>query len=128
MNPTRAALSALTISSALFAATMAQAEAIDVVWPDNGRYGLASDLPAGKTLELCSRLGSGSRITWAFTGSGPTDFNIRYHLGKLAVYSVQLKQATQGQQVLNVAAEQKFCWMWTNAGSTPVALKLSLLR
>ena len=128
MTPTQNALSALTLSSAMLAAATAQAEPIDVVWPDNGRYGLANELPAGKTLELCSKLASGSRITWAFTGSGPTDFNIRYHLGKLAVYSVQLKQVTQGQQVLSVAAEQNFCWMWTNAGSTPVALKLSLLR
>ena len=128
MTPTQAALSALTLCSAMLAATPAQAQAIDVVWPDNGRYSLSNDLPAGQTLELCSKLGSGTRITWAFVGSGPTDFNIRYHLGQLALYSVRLKQATRGQQVLRVAAEQTFCWMWTNTGSTPVALKLSLLR
>ena len=127
MNPTHAALSALTLSSAMLVAT-APAEAIEVAWPDNGRYGLAHDLPAGKTLELCSKLGRGTRITWAFTSSGVTDFNIHYHLGEQVVYSVQLRQAVQGQQVLSVAAEQNFCWMWTNASSTPVALKLSLLR
>jgi len=128
MTPTQNALSALTLSSAMLAAATAQAEPIDVVWPDNGRFGLARDLPAGKTLELCSKLASGARITWAFIGSGPTDFDLRYKLGKLPVTSVQLKQAMQGQQMLSVAAEQTFCWMWSNTGSTPVALKLSLLR
>ena len=67
MSPTQAALSVLTLFIAMLTAATAHAEATDLVWPDHGRGGLTSELSTGKTLALCSKLVSGSRITGACT-------------------------------------------------------------
>jgi len=63
----------------------AHAELVEIKWTGDAFAHKASIAPK-QFLEVCGKLKSGDRTTWQFKGSGPSDFNIHYHLGKDVTY------------------------------------------
>ena len=118
------------IASSLWAcvAATAQAELVEVVWSSDGTFKQDKQVVAGKFVEVCAKLPAGQKVAWSFDASGPTDFNIHYHVGKEVVFPAKLSQVARGQDTLRVTVEQDYCWMWTNKTTLPVTLKARFQR
>ena len=118
------------IASSLWAcvASTAQAELVEVVWSSEGTFKQDKQVVAGKFVEVCTKLPAGQKVAWSFDASGPTDFNIHYHVGKEVVFPAKLSQVARGQDTLRVTVEQDYCWMWTNKTTLPVTLKARFQR
>ena len=110
------------------AAPMAHAELVKIVWSSGGTFTQQKNVGAGKFFEVCAKLPAGLKVEWSFEASGPTDFNIHYHVGKEVVYPTKMAQAAQAQDTLQVKAEQDYCWMWSNKTAEPVVLKANFQR
>jgi len=109
-------------------APTAHAELVEVVWNRGGAFTQDRQVVAGKFVEFCAKLPAGQKVDWSFETSGPTDFNIHYHVGKEVVFPARMSQVARGQDTLQVKFEQDYCWMWTNKTALPVALKARLQR
>ena len=120
----------LIIASILLAsaAPMAHAEIVEIVWSGGGAFTQNTRVAPGKFVEVCGKLPAGVNVEWSFEASGPTDFNIHYHVGKEVVFPAKMAQVARGQDSLRVKVEQDYCWMWSNKTAEPVVLKASFQR
>lgn len=118
----------LAIAFAAMAGASARADVTDIAWSAEGRFEHRAELAPGGFAEVCGRLEKGSVVRWAFDAAGPTDFNIHYHQGKQVLFPVQRRGAAKGAATLKVKLDQDYCWMWTNRGTQPLALRLTLAR
>ena len=110
------------------AAPMAHAEIVEFVWSSGGTFTQQKQVVPGKFVEVCGKLSVGVKVEWSFETSGPTDFNIHYHVGKEVVFPAKMSQVARGQDTLRVKVEQDYCWMWSNKTAEPVLLKASFQR
>jgi len=110
------------------AAPMARAELVEMVWSRGGTFTQQKQVAAGKFVEVCAKLPAGLKVEWSFEASGPTDFNIHYHVGKEVVFPAKMSQVARGQGSLRVKVDQDYCWMWSNKTAEPVVLKASFQR
>ena len=110
------------------AAPMAHAELVEIVWRSDGTFTQQKSVGAGKFVEVCAKLPAGLKVDWSFEASGPTDFNVHYHVGKEVVYPTKMAQAARAQDTLRVKVEQDYCWMWSNKTAEPVVLKANFQR
>lgn len=101
---------------------------VDLVWSSDGRFAHESQVASGKFAEICGTLAQGASVLWKFESSGPTDFNIHYHVGKEVVYPVKRSRVAAAEGVLAVSVPQDYCWMWTNKGAESVRVKIELSR
>ncbi len=122
----RAALTAAAVLVTL--ATPVRAEIVELAWDAQGRMQLNRPVAPGKFLEVCGPLAAGQRVAWSFEAAAPLDFNVHYHQGKDVVYPAKLTQSARAADTLVAAIRHEYCWMWTNRGSTPTTLKVSLQR
>ncbi len=121
----------LTVMAVVTIAAVApevSAELKDIAWDSAGRFDTAINLAPGKFAEVCGPLAKGQSVVWSFTSDLPTNFNIHYHAGEQVVFPVRQDAAVEAQGKLNVSLSQDYCWMWTNKGSLPSKLSLSLRR
>ena len=109
-------------------AQTAHAELVEIVWSSGGTFMQQKQIGIGKFFEVCAKLPAGLKLAWSFEASGPTDFNIRCHVGKELVYPAKMAQAARAQDMLQVKAEQAYCWMWSNKSAEPVVLKANFQR
>ncbi len=95
---------------------------------ENRAFEKSASIAPKKSLEICGAFDKAEAITWQFKGSAATDFNIHYHVGKNVNYPKKSKgtQAASGKFVIPV--DQTYCWMWTNKGSEPVTLNVTLKK
>ena len=110
------------------AAPMVHAELVEIAWSSGGSFTQQTRVPAGKFFEVCGKLPAGVKVAWSFEASGPTDFNIHYHVGKEVVFPTKMPQVAKAQDALSVKVEQDYCWMWSNKTAEPVVLKASFQR
>ncbi len=77
----------------------------------------------GKVVEQCVHLDAGSEAKYAFTASGPLDFNIHFHMGRQVDYPVRVEAISSSEGIFKAGSAQEYCWMWTNGALEPVALR-----
>jgi hypothetical protein len=111
----------------LGAISASRAAIVDLDWVDRSFTKDASIAPQ-KFLEVCGALKKGETVSWQFEGSAATDFNIHYHVGKKVTYPRQLKGVASATGKLAVPIDQDYCWMWTNKGSEPVNINVTLKK
>ena len=109
-------------------APTAHAELVEIGWSSGGTFMQQKQIGTGKFFEVCAKLPAGLKVEWSFEASGPTDFNIHYHVGKEVVYPTKMAQTARAQDTLQVKAEQDYCWMWSNKTAEPVVLKANFQR
>ena len=112
----------------VLAAPRAHAELVEIVWSHGGTFTQQKHVAAGKFVEVCGKLPAGLKVAWSFEASGPTDFNIHFHMGKEVMFPAKMSQVARGQDALQVTVEQDYCWMWTNKASGAVVLNASFHR
>jgi hypothetical protein len=103
------------------------AEIIHVDWAERAFTHSASIAPK-KILEVCDRSKQGDAIAWQFKGSAATDFNIHYHVGKQVSYPKKSTGVVTASGKLAIPADRNYCWMWTNKGSEPVNVSVTLKK
>ena len=101
------------------------AELVDIKWGD-GAFAHKASIAPSKFLEVCGKLKKDDSIDWRFKGTGPTNFNIHYHVGKDVVYPENRKEIGSADGKLRVSLDQDFCWMWSNKGTQPVEVEVQL--
>lgn len=101
---------------------------VDLVWSSDGRFQHQAQVASGKFTEICGKLAEGDSVRWKFDSSGPTDFNVHYHVGKEVVYPVKRSRSTAAEGVLAVSVPQDYCWMWTNKGKESIRIQVELAR
>lgn len=115
------AVSALLMGSA-------QATIVELKFPAAGEVRHAHTIAPGKFLEVCGKLLKDQRVTWSFKADGKTNFNVHYHVGKDVVFPEKSDGIASAQGELRVALDQDYCWMWSNKGSSAVAVEAILQR
>ena len=93
-----------------------------IEWKGDERYEKTHTVAPGKFAELCTKLGAGAGVQWAFAADAPLDFNIHYHVGDRIEYSAKADGSRREKGALVAVSAQDYCWMWTNRGASPVAL------
>lgn len=90
---------------------------------------ISATIKPGKVHEECVELKSGTTVAYRFKASKPVPFNIHFHSGtgkdEKVEYAVKLDQADTADDVLNVAADQHYCWMWSNKRVTTESVTIS---
>jgi hypothetical protein len=97
-----------------------------IEWKGEARYEKMHTIAPGKFAEVCTRLGAGSEVQWAFTADAAVDFNIHYHVGDRVEYAAKTEGSRRAAGTTTASSPQDYCWMWTNRGSSPATLKLDL--
>ena len=106
----------------------ANAQLVDIVWSEQGRFEQQHSIAPGKALELCGRLPKGLEVRWSFEASGPTEFNIHYHQGEKVVYRAKRIKVSRARDRLHASLEQDYCWMWHNKSPHALTLRAALAR
>lgn len=109
----------------LGAISISHAAIVDLHWVDRSFTKEASIAPQ-KFLEVCGALKKRETVAWQFKGSAATDFNIHYHVGKKVSYPQKRKGVASASGKLAVPIDQDYCWMWTNKGTVPVTMSVTL--
>lgn len=112
----------------LLAAPAAHAQLLSLEWDGNGQFHLEQTVAVNNYLEFCGPLTRDSRIEWQFDATQGLDFNIHIHRGRRVLFPERRDDVSSSSGVLNVRADQEYCWMWTNPGGSPVRLNLTLRR
>ncbi len=81
----------------------------------------------GKFVEVCGKLTKGQALAWQFDASGPTDFNIHYHVGKDVKTPEQQSAVSASKGRLQVQIDEDHCWMWTNRGAAAVTIQTRIV-
>ncbi|MBL8523453.1 MAG: hypothetical protein JNN20_07185 [Betaproteobacteria bacterium] len=110
---------------ALTVPSIAMADMVDLKWTD-GAFSHKATLAPKKFLEVCGKLKKDQGVAWRFSGSGATDFNIHYHVGKDVVYPENRKAVAKADGTLVPALDQDFCWMWSNRSDAAVEVDVQL--
>ena len=116
------------LALAAAAAASSGAGLVDIRWDAEGRFAHQLQLAPGKLAEACGTLPAAARVAWQYTADAPLDFNIHYHEGKAVQYPARLARQARAEGELATTSAQDYCWMWTNTGTAPVTLQLSLQR
>ena len=103
----------------------AHAQAL-IEWTGEARYEKEHTIAPGQFAELCTRLGAGSEVQWAFTADPAVDFNVHYHVGDRVEYAAKTEGSRRAAGTTTASSPQDYCWMWTNRGASPATLKLDL--
>ena len=111
------------VLGAVLRATPAAAELVEVPLQPGQSMDRQFTAQPAKFVEVCSKLGKGQTLDWQFDASGPTDFNIHYHLGQQVVYPARESAVKESKGRLDVPLDQDYCWMWTNPGTGPVTIR-----
>jgi hypothetical protein len=122
------ALAALALGAAATVAAHAAQHITDITWSADGGFVYTTTVAPGRFAELCGKLDAGHAVRWRFDAAAPLDFNIHYHVGKDVVYPVKATALAHGTDTLDATLAQEYCWMWTNRGTVPVRLEVSLQR
>lgn len=113
------------VIAAIAPPALANEHLVEVEWGPAGDYAAEILIPNKKFRELCAALKKGERVTWSFSSSALTSFNIHYHVGKEVSYPAKVEGIRNGDGVLAVPADQHYCWMWkADAGSVELTAKL----
>lgn len=104
----------------------AEAKIIELKFPAGGEARHAESVAPGKFLEVCGKLVKGQVVKWSFKADGKTNFNVHYHVGKDVVFPEKTDGIAAAEGELKVAIDQDYCWMWSNKGSSAVALEAVL--
>jgi hypothetical protein len=90
---------------------------------------ISATIKPGKVHEECVELKAGTTIAYRFKASRPVPFNIHFHSGtakdEKAEYAVKLDWADTADDVLSVATDQHYCWMWSNKQVTTESVTIS---
>ena len=112
----------LLLSGALVAGS-ASAELVEVQLQAGQSVERQFTAAPGKFVEVCGKLTKGQALAWQFEASGPTDFNIHYHLGKEVKTPEQRSGVSAAQGRLQVQIDEHHCWMWTNRSAAAVTVQ-----
>ena len=116
------------LSAALLAAPLAHAQVVDILWDAQGQFKRELRADPGKFVELCGKLGLGSKVEWRFDADGSTNFNIHYHEGKTVQFPAKEDGTRAAQGTLRVGSAQDYCWMWSNKTAAAVAVSVELTK
>lgn len=90
---------------------------------------IAVTIKPGKVHEECVALKSGTTVAYRFKASKPVPFNIHFHSGtgkdEKVEYPVKLNETDVADDVLKVAADQQYCWMWSNKKVTTESVTIT---
>ena len=90
----------------------------------------------GKIHEECIELKKDTEIAYRFKASQPVPFNIHYHVAKdksdskeeKVEFPVKIDKIDTKDDVLRVAVDQHYCWMWSNKTTESVSITGSLAK
>lgn len=111
----------------LFGVPAAAAELVEVELRSGQSVDREFTAPPGKGVEVCGKLVKGQSLEWQFDASGPTDFNIHYHLGKQVKYPEKRSAVSASTGRLQVQLDEDHCWMWTNRGAAAVTIRTRIV-
>ncbi|MEO6280177.1 hypothetical protein [Roseateles sp.] len=114
--------------AALAVCAQARAQLIEIRFNEQGRFEHSAPVAPGKFVEICSKLSKGQVLPWSFKSDQPMQFNIHYHEDKKVEFPAKLQSATSAEAHLDVPADQHYCWMWANKGSSEVRLSFSVQK
>lgn len=123
-----ATLSTIAALVVLSAATGAHAEDDAIAFDAHGHATRHLRVTPGNAAEACTPLQAGESVSWRYTGSAATDFNIHYHAGKDVVFPAKVPGKDLAFGRLDATVAQTYCWMWENKGATAVELDLQFDR
>ena len=106
----------------------AHAAVFEIKWDERGGAALRTQVAPGNFAEWCGALRAGESVNWEFEAAEPLDINIHYHEGRNVHFPVQRDSVRLWNGTLQAAIDQQYCWMWTNRGTTPVALQARLQK
>lgn len=113
---------------ASLAAPLAHAQLVDIAWDAQGGFKRELRAEPGKSVELCGKLGSGTKVEWRFDADALTNFNIHYHEGKAVQFPSKEDGVRQSQGTLSVRSAQDYCWMWSNKTSAPASVRIEMTK
>lgn len=97
--------------------------------PTSFKKEISVTIMPGKVHEECVELKAGSTVAYRFKASKAVPFNIHFHSGTgkdaKVEYPVKLDQADVADDILKVAADQHYCWMWSNKKVTADAVTIT---
>jgi hypothetical protein len=118
-----------TLAAAMTMASMqAFAQLHDIAWDARGGAALRVQVQPGKVLEWCGALNAGDDVHWEFEAGDTLEMNVHYHEGAAVVFPAATAEAESRSGRLRPAAQQTYCWMWTNHRAAPVALQAKLQK
>lgn len=121
----RVAYALALVVAATAPSALANEHLVEVEWGPAGDYAAELRIPSRKFKELCVVLKKGERVTWSFSSSAVTSFNIHYHVGKEVSYPAKVEGIRSADGLLAVPADQHYCWMWkADAGSVELTARL----
>lgn len=121
-------LAAVAAALVLSAGPAAAADLVPIEWNAAGGFERTLAVRPGGFAEVCGALPARAKVAWQFEADAPTDFNVHYHEGKKVVTPAKLRGAARGDGLLDVAASQDYCWMWTHKGTRQATITLKLQR
>lgn len=107
---------------------LVHAQLVPVNWDASGQFAHKTSIAPGKFIEVCEKLPHSSKVAWSFRSAAPLNFNIHYHEGKEVKFPAKRDGSSSAEGVFDVTVEQDYCWMWTNKGTSPATLDLTLKR
>lgn len=117
-----------TLVVACCAASVAQAQNVDVRFDGSGQFAHSGAVAPGQALELCAPLSAAQAVDSRFSATGALDYNVHHHVGDEVVYLELEKGISQHVGRLEPDTDDTYCWMWENKGSSPVDVKAALQR
>jgi hypothetical protein len=97
--------------------------------PTSFKKEISVTIKPGKVYEECIELKSGTNVAYRFKASKPVPFNIHFHSGagkdEKVEYPVKIAQTDAAEDVLKVANDQHYCWMWSNKTVTSASVTVS---
>jgi hypothetical protein len=102
----------------VFAAPTIALAAEETKSPTSFKKEISVTIKPDKVHEECIELKSGTSVAYRFEASKPVPFNIHFHSGagkdEKVEYPVKIDQTDAAEDVLKVANDQHYCWMWSN--------------
>lgn len=101
---------------------------IEIRWDERGGAALRTPVAPGKFVEWCGHFRVGELVNWEFESAEPLDINVHYREGRNVHHTVKRDAVLTWAGTLQASVDQLYCWMWTNRGTTPVALHAYLQK
>ena len=98
----------------------------EIRWGDQPAAALRTPIPPATSTRWCGALRKGEAISWEFNSAEPLELTVQPQDGRHPANVVKLDGITEGKGLLEVDADQNYCWIWTNRALSPVALQARL--
>jgi hypothetical protein len=100
----------------------------DIRWGDQPMTALRTTVPPGASARWCGSLHRGNAVSWEFDSAEPLEMSVQSLEARNITSFVKLDAVTSAKGELQVDADQRYCWIWTNNTPSLVALQARLRK